>query len=132
MDNNNFGSLLIYDLKDIESVKSKDKEELYELLHIIVEEIMEMNIIGEPIFEYFEDNEYNRRKGLVGYSITCIISLSSITFHICDIQKTAFIDIFTCCKIDEDITFNISNTLKRFFKPSQIRTKIINRGVGWN
>jgi S-adenosylmethionine/arginine decarboxylase-like enzyme len=132
MDNNNFGSLLIYDLKDIESIKSKNKDELYQLLHIIVEEIMDMNIIGEPTFEYFQDNEYNHSRGLTGFSATCIISLSSITLHICDIQKTAYIDIFTCCKIDEDITFNISKTLKRFFEPSQIRTKIIHRGVGWN
>jgi S-adenosylmethionine/arginine decarboxylase-like enzyme len=128
----NFGTLLIYDLKDIESIKSTDKKKLNGLLHIIVETIMNMNIIGEPVFEYFEDNYYNRSRGLIGYSITCIISLSSITFHICDIQKTAYIDIFTCCKINDDITFNISNILKEFFEPSQIRTKIIHRGVGWN
>jgi S-adenosylmethionine/arginine decarboxylase-like enzyme len=93
---------------------------------------MDMDIIGDPTFEYFKDNPYNRSKGLIGYSITCIISLSSITFHICDIQKTAYIDIFTCCKINDDMTFNISNTLKEFFQPSQIRTKIIHRGLGWN
>ena len=125
----NFGTLLIFDLKDIESINSKDKDKLNELLHIMVYDIMKMKIIGSPIFEYFEDNEYNHNKGLTGFSATCIISLSSITLHICDIQKTAYIDIFTCCELNDEMTFNINNTLKEFFEPSQIKRKIINRGI---
>jgi S-adenosylmethionine/arginine decarboxylase-like enzyme len=128
----NFGTLLTYDLKDIDGDKSKDEVELNRLIHVLVVHIMNMSIIGKPVFEYFENNLFNNKLGLVGFSITCIISLSSITFHICDIQKTAYIDIFTCCRLTKDMTDEINRTLNEFFRPSLMRNKIIERGIGWN
>ena len=128
----NFGSLLIFDLKDIDPTNITNEYLLRNLLKTIVEDIMEMKIIQQPMFEYFEDNEYNREKGLIGYSITCIISLSSITVHICDIQKTAFFDIFTCCILTDTMIDEINQVLFNFFKQKETRTKLIPRGVNMN
>lgn len=127
MDNNNFGTLLIYDLKDIKG-NTTDKSYLKDFIEKLVD-IMDMTIIGTPQFEYFPYNAYNVERGLVGYSITAIISLSSITIHICDIQKTAYIDCFTCCRVDNDIKNKINHLINEFFNPDEIYTKEIKRGL---
>ena len=51
---------------------------------------------GDTVFEYFPDNDYNRIRDIVGFSVVQVISLSSITLHFNDISKTAYIDVFTC------------------------------------
>lgn len=123
-----FGWLSIYDLNSCE-FPFTDKSYLQNFLKILVEDIMDMKMIGTPQFEYFEDNEYNRERGLVGFSITTIISLSSITIHICDIQKTAYIDIFSCCNLNNKMKKEINELIKLVFKPNGIKKKIIKRGV---
>ena len=123
-----FGWLSIYDLHNCE-FPFTDKSYLQNFLKILVQDIMDMKIIGTPQFEYFEDNEYNRQRGLIGFSITTIISLSSITIHICDIQKTVYIDIFSCCKLNKEIKRQINELIKLVFKPNVIKKKIINRGI---
>jgi len=129
MDNKkNFGSLLIYDCKNCKG-EINDKVILSSFLDNLVEDIMEMKIINKT-FEWFDDNSYNRQRNLVGYSITAVISLSSITIHICSQLKTAYIDIFTCCNIDENDKIKILNLIKKVFKPDLIRGKYIDRGSG--
>lgn len=123
-----FGWLSIFDLNDCE-FPFTDKSYLQNFLKILIEDIMEMKMIGTPQFEYFEDNEYNRERGLIGFSITTIISLSSITIHICDIQKTAYIDIFSCCKLNNEMKKQITDLIKLVFKPNGIKRKIIKRGI---
>ena len=131
MDNKkNFGSLLIYDCKNCKG-EINDKKILSSFLDNLVEDIMDMKIINKT-FEWFDDNLYNRQRNLVGYSITAIISLSSITIHICSQLKTAYIDIFTCCNIDENDKNKILDLIKNFFKPDLIKGKLINRGSNMN
>ena len=131
MDNKkNFGSLLIYDCKNCKG-EINDKVILSSFLDNLVEDIMEMKIINKT-FEWFDDNSYNRQRNLVGYSITAVISLSSITIHICSQLKTAYIDIFTCCNIDENDKNNILDLIKKVFKPKLIKGKYIDRGSNMN
>jgi S-adenosylmethionine/arginine decarboxylase-like enzyme len=128
MDNKkNFGTLLIYDCKNCEG-EINDKKILSSFLDNLVEGIMNMKIINKT-FEWFDDNSYNRQRKLVGYSITAIISLSSITIHICSQLKTAYIDIFTCCSINENDKNKILYLIKKVFKPDLIRGKYIDRGL---
>ena len=47
-------------------------------------------------------NDYNRIRDIVRFSVVQVISLSSITLHLNDISKTAYIDVFTCSNIDVD------------------------------
>lgn len=123
-----FGWLSVYDLKGCKG-DFDNPIMLKNFLHVLVENVMGMNIVGIPQFQYFEDNDFNREKDLVGYSITCIISLSSITIHICELSKTAYIDIFSCCELDESIENQCLNLIKSVFEPDEVRGKIIRRGV---
>jgi len=122
-----FGSLLIYDLKDCKNSNNmRDIDVLqYFIDNIII--IMKMKKVGKTTFEYFEPNEFNIHNDLVGFSITQIISMSSITIHICENSKSVYIDIFTCCNINEDILEKIKSFITYIFCPNNINHKLIER-----
>lgn len=121
-----FGKLLIYDLKDCNSCYLSNKEILTYFINTIIN-IMNMKSVGLPQFEYFESNEFNIKNDLVGYSVTQIISMSSITIHICELSKNVYIDIFTCCKINPEIINNINYEIKKIFNPTKVNHQIIDR-----
>lgn len=121
-----FGTLLILDCKDCDSIYLDNKEFLQFYINELIK-IMNMSKVGNTVFEYFEPNEFNIKNDLVGYSITQIISLSSITIHICEGSKNVYIDIFTCSNIDDNIFINITNLTNKIFNPNIINKKIINR-----
>ncbi len=79
---------------------------------------------GNTIFEYFEDNEYNRERDIVGYSVVQIISLSNIVLHINEISKSMYLNFFTCGEIDESLVIKI---LKNYFNPERFRYRIVER-----
>lgn len=121
-----FGCVLIFDLKDCLTHYLNDKLILQHLIDNIIS-IMNMKAVGNTVFEYFEANEFNISNDLVGYSITQIISMSSITIHICEISKNVYIDIFTCCKLNEDIINKIQTYIELIFNPTSLKHQIINR-----
>lgn len=121
-----FGSLLIWDLKDCLTNHLNDKTILQYFINNIIN-IMNMKAVGNSIFEYFEPNEFNIENDLVGYSITQIISMSSITIHICEGSRNVYIDVFTCCNINDDILKKINNLIEYIFNPNTINHKIIER-----
>ena len=123
-----FGSLLIFDLNGCEG-QLDNREILQEFINELVIDIMKMKIIGETQFAYFKPNLFNVQNDLVGYSITTIISLSSITIHICELSKTAYLDIFTCCAIDKNMLIEINNLIQSVFKPSSLNTRTILRPI---
>lgn len=128
MSNKKFGTLLLYDMRDCKG-EINDKKELSLFLDNLIEDTMGMSIINKT-FEWFDDNAYNRARNLVGYSITAIISLSSVSIHICSQSKTVYIDVFTCCNIDEVMIDKIEYLIRQVFKPDELRTKVIDRGIG--
>lgn len=122
-----FGTLLIYDLKNCESPDLNNKEVLQKFIDVLVEYVMEMKKVGDTKFEYFDRTPFNVANDLVGYSITQIISLSSITIHICEISKNLYLDCFTCCKINDKIKEDILQLIKMTFKPTSLEIKFIDR-----
>lgn len=123
-----FGTLLIFDLKGLKCKNTLDnRPKLQRFIDILVEEIMGMKKIGSTQFEYFPSNEFNIENDLVGYSITQIISMSSISIHICDISSKAYIDIFTCCEITDKILKDIDELICFTFKPTEINFKTFER-----
>jgi S-adenosylmethionine/arginine decarboxylase-like enzyme len=80
--------------------------------------IGEMKRKGNMVVEEFEDNEYNRERDIVGYSIVQIISLSNITLHINFISKTIYFDFFTCGDLNEDLIISL---FEHFFNPKSIK-----------
>lgn len=122
-----FGTLLIFDLKGCNSKDLNNRPKLQRFIDILVEEIMGMKKIGSTQFEYFPANDFNVQNNLVGYSITQIISMSSITIHICDISSDIYLDIFTCCCITDKIMKDIQDLVNFTFKPTKIEQKTIER-----
>ena len=115
MSNKPFGAHLIIDADECEG-DIKDKEHIQKFIDTLVED-MGMKKKGATIFEYFEDNEYNRERDIVGYSVVQIISLSSIVIHINDISRTMYLDVFTCSELDET---KVSILFSEFFKAKKI------------
>ena len=85
---------------------------------------MGMKKKGDTIFEYFEDNDFNRERDIVGYSVVQIISLSNITLHINEISRTIYMDVFSCGELDDtQITLLFSD----YFKPQKLKKQRIIR-----
>ena len=79
---------------------------------------------GNTIFEYFEDNEYNRERDIVGYSVIQVITLSNITLHINEISKSIYLNFFTCGNLFSDLVVDI---FKKYFDPDHFRISILER-----
>ena len=79
---------------------------------------------GNTIFQYFEDNEYNRERDIVGYSVVQIISLSNITLHINEISKSIYLNFFTCGELNDELVVKI---FKDYFNPEHFRVSIVER-----
>jgi S-adenosylmethionine/arginine decarboxylase-like enzyme len=115
-----FGSHLILDANYCDEEKIKDLENINNFITGLCE-LGNMKRKGDLIVEEFEDNEFNREKDIVGYSVVQIISLSNITIHINFISKTVYLDFFTCGDLFDS---KIIKLFKYHFEP-EITKKII-------
>jgi S-adenosylmethionine/arginine decarboxylase-like enzyme len=122
MNNKPFGKHLIIDANDCKG-ELKEKDHIQMFINTLIDKL-DMKKKGETIFEYFEDNDYNRERDIVGWSVVQIISLSSIVIHINEISKTIYLDVFTCGDLDELI---VILHFSYYFEPSNIKTQIIIR-----
>jgi len=84
---------------------------------------------GDPLIEYFPDDDFNRERDIVGYSICQIISLSNITFHINEISKTVYINYFTCGDMKVNETLEV---IREYFKPTREKFMIVTRDAKIN
>jgi len=117
-----FGRELIIEMKDcLGNITSKEHIQIF--IDTLISKIG-MQKKGETIFEYFEDNDYNRERDIVGYSIVQIISLSNITIHINEISKSVYFNLFTCGDLDE---LKVVLIVSDFFLPLKMNKKIIIR-----
>ena len=111
-----FGVVLMIDADDCEgNISSKDH--IQSFIDKLVE-TMGMQKKGETIFEWFEYNDYNIERDIVGYSVVQIISLSSITMHINEISRTVYPDVFTCGNLDDT---EVALLFSDFFKPRKMK-----------
>lgn len=101
----------------------KDRKHIQDFIDTLVSKLG-MKKKGETVFEYFEDNDYNRERDIVGWSVVQIISLSNITIHINEISRTIYLDVFTCGELD-DLT--VSLLFSDFFKATKMKKQIIYR-----
>lgn len=98
-----------------------------ELIRNFIDDLCELGKMkkkGDLVIEEFEENDFNIRNDLVGYSIVQIISLSNITIHINFISRTIYLDFFTCGTIKEDL---IHSLFLNYFNPKTIKKIILNR-----
>ena len=117
-----FGTHLILDADDCQG-KINDRKHIQSFIDTLVKK-MGMKKVGETIFEYFEDNDYNRERDIVGYSVVQIISLSNITIHINEISRTIYLDVFTCGDFDDT---KIGLIFSDYFQAQKIKKRILTR-----
>lgn len=117
-----FGIHFILDADQCEG-DLKNKKHIQSFIDTLVDKL-DMKKKGETVFEYFEDNDYNRERDIVGWSVVQIISLSNITIHINEISRTIYLDVFTCGDLDDS---KVNLLVSDFFKPTKIKKQIIYR-----
>ena len=117
-----FGIHYILDADDCKG-EMKDRKHIQDFIDTLISKLG-MKKKGETVFEYFEDNDYNRERDIVGWSVVQIISLSNITIHINEISRTIYLDVFTCGESD-DLT--VSLLFSDFFKATKMKKQIIYR-----
>ena len=120
-----FGKHFIIDADDCLG-ELKERKHIQEFIDVLVSKI-DMKKKGETVFEYFEDNDYNRERDIVGWSVVQIISLSSIVIHINEISRTLYLDVFTCGDLDE---LMVTLLLCEYFRPKKIKKQMITRDAG--
>ncbi len=117
-----FGKELIIDGNQCQG-EIRDRKHIQNFIDDLCE-LTKMKKKGETIFTYFEDNDYNRVRDIVGWTILQVITLSNITIHINEISRTIYFQIFSCGDIKEDL---INVLFQNYFKPKTIKTIKINR-----
>jgi len=120
-----FGKHFIIDADDCLG-ELKERKHIQEFIDVLVSKL-DMKKKGETVFEYFEDNDYNRERDIVGWSVVQIISLSSIVIHINEISRTLYLDVFTCGDLDE---LMVTLLLSEYFRPRKIKKQMITRDAG--
>jgi len=118
-----FGKHLILDCTGLNENMTK-KRVIKDFINDLVLYVLKMKKKGDTVFEYFPDNDYNRIRDIVGFSVVQVISLSSITLHLNDISKTAYIDVFTCGNIDVE---KVIDCIIKFFNPETIHSVLMSR-----
>lgn len=112
-----WGQLTIIDLSECEEKFLKDKEYLEEFFLKLCGKI-EMKAVGEPIVKRFGNKEFE------GFSGVQLIETSSISVHLDEVGKRAFIDIFSCKEFDKDVAEEFS---KEYFKSKKSKSRTIMR-----
>ena len=118
-----FGTHLILDCNKCDNIKIKDLEHINDFIGKLCV-IGSMKRKGNLIVETFEEDEFNIKNDLVGYSIVQIISLSNITLHINFISRTVYLDLFTCGEL---FTNKIIELFKYYFEPETFKKIVIYR-----
>ena len=122
MKNTCFGKHFILDADACEG-ELRDRKHIQKFIDELVSKL-EMKKKGETIFEYNEDNDYNRERDIVGWSVVQIISLSNITIHINEISRTIYLDIFTCGILDD---LKVTLLFSDYFKAKKMKKQLIER-----
>ena len=116
-----FGKHLILDCEEM-SINMESMEEIQKFIDELVIDVLKMKKVGKTHYEYFEDSWYNHIRGIVGYSVVQVISLTSIVLHLNNIPKSGCIDIFTCWDIN---TNEVIACVDKYFSPIKIYSRLI-------
>jgi len=114
-----YGYELIIDLYECEVDILSSKKRLQEYVDKLCK-LIKMKKFGKTFIPYFGDNAAYTK----GYSLVQLIETSSITGHFSDLWKTAYINIFSCLKYDDD---KAAKFTKEFFKAKRMKARLIIR-----
>lgn len=112
-----WGRLATIDLYDCDKNLIKNKFQIKKFVSNLCKEIG-MKKYGETIIRKFGKNS------LKGYSVMQFIETSTVTIHFDETENRAFIDIFSCKKLDVE---KIEEFSKEFFKAKKSKTRLLVR-----
>jgi len=115
-----WGKQLLIDCYKCEYSLINDKENIKYFIKILLENIS-MIPIGDPQIEFLLEGSDNE-----GYSFVQLISTSNITGHFVNTNCSGYIDVFSCKDFDENV---VSDCINDFFKPKDIKHKLIYRNI---
>jgi S-adenosylmethionine/arginine decarboxylase-like enzyme len=118
MKDKSWGQLLSVDLAGCNLNLINNKDSLKKFCSQICDEI-DMIAFGEPLIQRFGKGD------LEGFSLMQFIETSSITAHMDETEKRAFIDIFSCKKFNSK---KASDFCKNFFQAKEMKTNNLYRG----
>src|SRR3989344_5863181 len=113
-----WGQLTHIDLFECDVNLLLSKEKLAEFSLILCEKI-KMKPHGKPIIDRFGEGD------LFGLSSVQFIETSTITTHLDDRGRRAFIDVFSCKTFDENLAVNFS---KEFWMANEVKFNTVMRG----
>jgi S-adenosylmethionine/arginine decarboxylase-like enzyme len=116
-----WGWHLIIDIEEGRKDLVTSKKNIREFATYLVKAI-DMVAYGKPMVVHFADHMPDK----AGWSLVQLIETSNITAHFCDLNGDGYVDIFSCKEYNEEIAID---TVRKFFKPKRMKTKLIKRGV---
>lgn len=96
-----------------------------EAISVFVKELVDaidMVAYGEPTIVHFAEHSYEA----AGYSLVQLIETSAIMGHFSDNNRDAYLDIFSCKSIDQEIAIQV---VEKHFSPQKVRTAFLDRGI---
>lgn len=114
-----FGYELTMDLRGCDLTILSSKKKLKEYTDKLCK-LIKMKQYGKTLLPYFGEKEEFTK----GYSLVQLIETSSITGHFSEYWKTAYINIFSCKKYDQNLAKKFT---KEFFKAKSIKTRLLTR-----
>ena len=114
-----FGWQLLLDLYDCDEYKIRSRDEI---VRFVVELCNRINMrrFGEPLIEHFG---YEKPE-TVGYSLVQLIETSAIVGHFSEMQRAAYLDIFSCKEYDAGA---VTEFAKEFFCAGRVVDRLIER-----
>jgi S-adenosylmethionine/arginine decarboxylase-like enzyme len=94
------------------------KEAIYAFIKELVVEI-DMTAYGEPTIEYLLPGDPKQ-----GYSLMQLITTSNICGHFCELDGTAYLDIFSCKPYEQQTAIDVVN---KYFDPKKMRVNFLTR-----
>lgn len=96
-----------------------------EAISVFVKELVneiDMVAYGEPIIVHFAEHSHEA----AGYSLVQLIETSAITGHFSDNNRDAYLDIFSCKRIDQVVAIAV---VEKHFSPKKIHAAFLERGI---
>jgi len=114
-----YGYELVMDLYDCDMKVLTSRKKLKEYVDTLCR-LIKMKKFGKTLIPYFGDNAAYTK----GYSLVQLIETSSITGHFSELWKTAYINIFSCLKYDQE---KAKKFTKEFFRAKKARSRFLAR-----
>ncbi len=97
------------------------KEAISDFVKELVEAI-KMVAYGEPMIVHFAEHSYEA----AGYSLVQLIETSAIMGHFSDNNRDAYLDIFSCKSINQEVAIQV---VEKHFSPKKIHAAFLDRGI---